>query len=154
MYKNNLLLFSFIIIGSTTFAFATETASSKDQTKTILNAVHSVEVQNIMRRLKLLFYEREYTDLRVQELSKKQIRLLSEEANTLAKTASNLPGLDSLEKLSDEERVSFNALANQLSDITKKLVKVSQTNHQDEIISTYIELQETCNACHQLFRIH
>jgi cytochrome c' len=154
MYKNKLLLFSFIIIGSTTFAFAAETASSKDQTKTILNAVHSVEVQNIMRRLKLLFYEREYTDLRVQELSKKQIRLLSEEANTLAKTASNLPGLDSLEKLSDEERVSFNALANQLSDITKKLVKVSQTNHQDEIISTYIELQETCNACHQLFRIH
>jgi Cytochrome C' len=130
--------------------FADDTSSNTN--KTILNAIHNDEVRNIMRRLKILFYEREYTELELQKLSNKQIKLLAEEAGALGKIAENLHNSPSLKNLSDVEHVTFNAMANQLHDITQELIKENEDNHQNGVDAAFIKLQDTCNTCHQLFR--
>lgn len=93
-----LLLILFIHIASGSMLFADTPSSDTKQNETILNAIHSDEVRNIMRRLNILFYEREYTELELQKLSTIQIELLAEEANVLAQTAADLPNIDSLKK--------------------------------------------------------
>ena len=96
-----------------------------------------------MRRFKLLFYDREYTELKRQDLSNKQIELLIDEINTLVEVAPTL-------HLGDEDQVTFNAMANQLHKLTQELQIKSQ--HREDLIPTYIKMQETCNTCHQIFR--
>lgn len=131
--------------------FAEEHSSSEN--KAIFHAVHSDDVRNIMRRLKLLIYERENSELEIERLRNKQISLLAEEANKLANTAEDLPDIASLQSLNDEERLTFTAMANQLHDITLEMEKAINTNHQQELDEAYIKLQDTCNTCHKLFRV-
>ena len=151
MSIKQLLLFS-IFIASGSLTLSHETLSNTGQSKTLLNAIHSEEVQQIMRRLRLLFYEREYTAHKIQELSNEQIVLLAEEAATLASTATNLPKIESLKDMNDEDQLTFNALANQLSKLTLELKTLNEANHQVDLVPTYIKLQDTCNTCHKLFR--
>lgn len=147
MSVNRLLILFILTFTSTTLSFAEDSFSKTDKTKTILNPIHSDKVQDVMRRLKLLFYEREYTDLELQDLTEKQIELLAEEAKTLVSTAANS---GSFLNLNDEDQLTFNAMANQLHDLTRELE--SKSHHQTDLIPTYIKMQETCNTCHQIFR--
>ena len=144
---------TFTLLLTTNTLLADETnPKSLETRKTILNAIHSDEVRDIMRRLKALSNEREYTELELQKLSNKQIELLVEEATTLVKTATNQSKIASLEKLNEEDQLTFNAMANQLRDSALELKRASDANHQSEIDAAYIKLQSTCNTCHQLFR--
>ena len=130
---------------------ANETPQKTD--KAMLHAIHSEEVRNIMRRLKLLIYEREYTELELEKLRHQQIRLLVEEAKSLTITAAQLPEIESLKKLNEEEQLTFNAMANQLHDVALELQKDIEANHRQELDKAYIKLQDTCNTCHRLFRV-
>lgn len=143
MSVNRLLIIFLLAITSVPSTLAEDTYSKKDKPKTILNPVHSNKVQDVMRRLKLLFYEREYTDLELQELTRKQIELLVEETNTLVGIAKEID-------LTDEDQLTFNAMANQIHELTLELEE--KFHHQSDLIPTYIKMQETCNTCHQIFR--
>ena len=149
MYLKTLLLSSTIFMTTSPLLLANDVPRKLETGKTILNAIHSDEIKNIMRRLNTLIYEREYTELELQQLNKKQIELLAKEAITLSQTAAHLPNIASLNKMSDEEQLTFNAMAAELSDITMELKKESDANHETD--SVYIKLQSTCNTCHQLF---
>jgi hypothetical protein len=150
MYLKTLLLISAIFLTTSPLLLAEDNSGKLETGKTILHAIHSDEIRNIMRRLNRLIYEREYTELELQELNKKQIELLAEEALSLYKTATNLPSIDSLNILSDEDQLAFKAMVAELKDITTELKRESDANHETEAI--YIKLQSTCNTCHQLFR--
>ncbi len=150
MHLKTLLLSTVIFITTSPLLFANDSSGNLETGKTILNAIHSDEIKSIMRRLNTLIYEREYTELELQELNKKQIELLAKEAVALNQTATNLPNIDSLKNLSDEDQLTFNAMVNQLKEFAIELKKESDANHETETI--YIKLQSTCNTCHQLFR--
>ncbi len=149
MSVSRLLIILLLTFISASLSLATDSLSETDKNKTLLNPVHSDQVQNVMRRLKLLFYEREYTDLELQDLTEKQIELLSEEANTLVDTAENM---NSFQNISDEDQLTFNAMANQLHDLTQELK--NKSHHRTDLIPSYIKMQDTCNTCHQIFRNH
>ncbi len=142
----------FIIITVNTSLFAEEVSENKRERKTILNAIHSDDIRNIMRRLRILIYDREYTELELIKLSNNQIELLAEEANILAQTAKNIPNIASLKNLSDEDQVTFSAMANQLHNISLELQQKAKANHQQALDAAYLKLQNTCNTCHHLFR--
>lgn len=152
MYLNRSLLILLITITSNSSLFAGDASLNTGKNNTILGAVHSDEVRNIMRRLKLLNYEREYTEPEIQKLSHKQIELLFEVAKSLVETAENIPNIASLKNLSDEEQVIFNAMANQLYDITHELKGENATNNHKVLDPTYQKLEKTCKTCHRLFR--
>jgi cytochrome c556 len=150
MYLKTLLLTSTIFLTTSSLLLANDDPTKLETGRTILNAIHSDEIKNIMQRLNMLIYEREYTELELQQLNKKQIEMLAKEAIALSKTAADLPNITSLSKLTDEEQLTFNAMANQLRDIATELRIESDANHETDAV--YIKLQSTCNTCHQLFR--
>lgn len=150
MYLKTLLLSSTIFLATSSLLLAEDNSEKLETGRTILHAIHSDKIRNIMRRLDSLIYEREYTELELRKLNKKQIELLAKEAVALNQTAANLPSIDSLNNLSDEEQLTFNAMATELKGIAIELKKESDANHATETL--YIKLQSTCNTCHQLFR--
>jgi hypothetical protein len=152
MYLNKLLLILFITITNSNSLFAGDTSLNTGKNNTILNEIHSDELRNIMRRLELLNYEREYTELEIQKLSHKQIELLSEAAKALVEMADNIPNVASLKNLSDEEQIIFNAMANQLYDNTREFIGENETNNYKAWGPTYQKLKNTCKTCHRLFR--
>ncbi len=143
MCIKKLFIILLVTFTSTSLSLANDSFSQKEKTHTILNPVHSNKVQGVMRRFKLLFYEREYTELERQELTEKQIELLVEETNTLSGIATTL-------NLDEEEQLTFNAMADQLHELTHELA--SKNHYQKDLIPTYIKMQETCNTCHRIFR--
>lgn len=150
IYK--LLSIFFIIITVSASLFANEISSNRSESKTILNAIHSDDIRNIMRRLRILIYDREYTELELRKLSNNQIELLAVEANILAQTAENSSNIASLKNLNDEDQLTFSAMANQLHDISLELQQEAKANHQQALDAAYLKLQNTCNTCHRLFR--
>ncbi len=149
-YKSLLTL---VLLISTSALLSANDGTEKLETgKTLLKVIHSDEIRNIMRKLNSLVYEREYTELELRKINKKQIELLVIEAAALSKTAANLPNITSLNNLDDESQLTFNAMVNQLQNISIELKGATEHNHQDEINAAYIKLQDTCNTCHTLFR--
>lgn len=152
MCLNRSLLILLIIITNSNSLFAGDVSLNADKNDILSNAIHSEEVRNIMRRLKLLNYEREYTELEIQKLSRKQIELLSEAAKALVEIAENIPDIASLKNLSDEGQIIFSKMANQLYDITYELKEGHGSNRHIVWEPTYQKLENTCKTCHRLFR--
>jgi len=146
------LLLIILLVTSSYLLSADDTLLETGHNETILTTIHSDEVRNIMQRLKILIYNREYTELEFRELSNKQIKRLAEVANSLTQIAANLPNIDSLKSLSEEDQMAFNAMANQLHDITQELKQESEANHSKAVDMAYEKLYKTCNTCHKLFR--
>ena len=141
-----------LILSTSTVLFANDDAIKLETGKTLLEAIHNDEIRSIMRQLNTLAYEREYTELELRKLNKRQVKLLVKEAASLADTTANLTNITSFKNLDDETQLAFNAMVNQLQNISEELRNATENNHQDEIDTAYIKLQETCNTCHTLFR--
>jgi CBS-domain-containing membrane protein len=141
-----------LILSTSTVLFANDDAIKLETGKTLLEAIHNDEIRSIMRQLNTLAYEREYTELELRKLNKRQVKLLVKEAAALADTTANLTNITSFKNLDDETQLAFNAMVNQLQNISEELRNATENNHQDEIDTAYIKLQETCNTCHTLFR--
>ena len=122
-----------------------------EKNKVVLNVIHSDKIRAVMRRLNLLAYEREYTDLELEQLFREQIELLIHAANELKDSAEILPNITS-SKLDDTDVTTFRAMANQLYRETLNIQEHINSSHFQEIRTSYQKLYETCNACHQLFR--
>jgi len=152
LYFKTILLILITFITTSPLLFANDVSEKLETGKTILNAVHSDEVKGIMQRLNSLIYEREFTELELQKLNHRQIELLIEEATSLSQTAINQPNITSLEDLSEDEQLAFNAMAAQLKNIAIELKREIDSNHEEEVDAVYLKLESTCNTCHQLFR--
>ncbi len=117
-----------------------------------LTAIHSPEVQQIMRNLHALLFERERSNLETQRLRSEQFELLVEQAESLSSIAASSSLIDSLQQLDVEEQARFSELANELSLIARTISEDNKAGHYSEVDAGYMRLQETCNQCHQLFR--
>ncbi|HKK15540.1 MAG TPA: cytochrome c, partial [Gammaproteobacteria bacterium] len=73
-------------------------------------------------------------------------------AADLVKIAEQLPESIPDNQMSEEEQVTFRAMANQLQDETLRLLDTTATSSYSERQSGYRELEKTCTACHNLFR--
>ena len=109
-----------------------------------LHVIYSENVQEIMRRLSLSVYE--------DELSMQQIGELYDNTNELylaaKKLSQALPSFD----LSTIEKKIFENMANQLQIEANNLGYMTQNKDKEGMRIIYKRLNDTCIACHELFR--
>jgi cytochrome c556 len=120
--------------------------------KAVLRSLHSEDIRRIMGRLHALAYEREYTELELDRIRLENLEALALAAADLVQIAGQLPQLLPDNQLSDEEQVTFKAMANQLHNETLQLLNTDSGNSYRDLKSGYRRLQQTCAACHNLFR--
>ena len=130
------------------------TLADKEPTPPLLHTIHSDQLRQIMLRLNELAYEREYTELSLDRLLAKQIAALVNEARNLVDKAGRLSGMDGGGKLTEEEQITFTAVARQLYSETLQMQADVQANRYEKIPGNYRYLHHTCNACHKLFRVN
>jgi cytochrome c556 len=123
-------------------------------TMPLLHSIHSDQLRQIMLRLNELAYEREYTELSLDRLRAEQIASLVNEARTLADNASRLSDIAGGERLTEEEQITFTAVARQLYSETLQIQADIKANRYETLPGGYRYLQQTCSACHKLFRIN
>ncbi len=104
-----------------------------------------------MRRLDSLAYEREYTALELEGMRASQINQLVDFAAKLAETADKLPQITD-QSLSDEDKITFRAMAKQLHDDTVRLKSKAAAENYRNLNVDYKQLRQTCSSCHRLFR--
>jgi cytochrome c556 len=136
-----LSLFFLLIFCSTTSTFSEE----PEQEQTLkLHVIYSENIQEIMQRLSLSVYDK--------ELSMEKIEILFDNASELYLAAKGLkqalPGFD----LSVSEKNIFENVARQLQIEANNLGYMAQNNDTEGLQMVYKRLNDTCVACHELFR--
>lgn len=109
-----------------------------------LHVIFSEKIQGIMQRLSSSVYEEELTMDQINELFDNASELL------LAAKSLNqaLPGIE----LTVAEKRIFENVARQLQIEANNLGYMATNNDKEGSQLTYKRLQETCIACHELFR--
>jgi cytochrome c556 len=109
-----------------------------------LHVIQSKKIKTIMEKLSLSLYE--------EKLTMKQINALFDNASELLIAAKNmnqaLPGIE----LTVAEKSIFENVAKQLQIEANNLGYMAQHNDKEGIEISYRRLQDTCVACHELFR--
>ena len=120
--------------------------------KPALQSLHSEDIRKIMGRLYALAYEREYTELELDRIRHENLEALAHAAADLVTLSGRLPQVLPENRLTDEEQVTFAAMANQLHNETLHLLDTGATSSYNDLKTGYRRLQKTCTACHNLFR--
>lgn len=117
-----------------------------------LHGIYSEKLKTIMLRMNQLVYEREMTALQVQEVRERHLKDLINTVSELVKAAEVLtdavPGIE----LKKEDQVIFRAMANQLYGEAQEIGNMVEEKDYSSLDPAYRRLNETCNACHSLFR--
>ena len=117
-----------------------------------LHGIYSEKLRTIMLRMNQLVYEREMTALQVQEVREQHLKELISTISELVKAAEVLtdavPGIE----LKEEDQVIFRAMANQLYREAQDIGSMVEEKDYSDLDPAYRRLNETCNACHSLFR--
>ena len=152
MNRNFYILISLIIgivIANTAYS---EIDSSVTPDKLEFHVVYSEDLREIMQRLNLLVYKKELSKLNIKELRNRHLEELVYTVNELGYAAiflqEALPGFN----LSTEEKDIFHAIAIQLQ---KEAENIKEMADQDDTVNmerSYKRLNDTCSACHELFR--
>lgn len=126
--------------------------AGSEQEQPALHGIYSEKLKTIMTRMNQLVYEREMTVLEVREIREQHLQQLivtvMELVNTSEIMTDAIPGIE----LSIENRVIFRAMANQLYSEAQNIGVLLTDKNYDSLDPAYQRLNETCNACHSLFR--
>jgi cytochrome c556 len=133
-------------------AVDTEPDPSTAAGKAVLQSLHNEDIRRIMGRLNTLAYEREFTELEIYRIRQENLEALATAAADLVKIAGQLPELFPDKQMSEEDQITFRAMANQLQNETLHLLDTSATSSYSERQTGYQKLGKTCMACHNLFR--
>lgn len=127
-------------------------AAWAEQQQPALHGIYSEKLKTIMLRMNQLVYEREMTALQVQEARERHLKELINTVSELVKAAEVLtdavPGIE----LKKEDQVIFRAMANQLYSEAQNIGNMVEEKDYSSLDPAYQRLNETCNACHSLFR--
>lgn len=147
----SIILFLFLSVNYSGLA-QDETTPGRDTTAPALKTVHSEQLREIMLRLNELAYEREYTELGLDSLRARQIEALAKETSILVSNAERLTDILSEGELNESDQITFMAVANQLNAEVQNIQADVNANRFGNLHAGYRRLQQTCNACHRLFR--
>ncbi len=129
-----------------------ESGTPQDTENQIPHAVSSEKLQDIMHRLNQLTYEKELTPMEISDLRAQHIQRLVETAKDLVSAAEELtdaiPGLS----MSFDEQLVFRDMASQLQNEAYNVWYLAEENDFTGMELAYQRMNNTCVACHQLFR--
>lgn len=145
------LTIAIAIINTYTVAHA-ESSHVQTESGTLLKIIHSDRLRQLMLQLDSLVYEREYSELELDRIRRRQISQLVYATRELLDSSRELQDMVPATKLSSEDIDTFRALAAELHQTTLKLEQEVQSGHDREAGALYQRLRITCVACHSLFR--
>jgi Cytochrome C' len=136
-------IFIILLLSGITISIAAEPGLDENEIPK-LHVIYSEKLQVIMHKLSLSVYEK--------ELSLKQINELFDNASELLLAAKSLnealPGIE----LTPSEKGIFENVARQLQIEANNLGYMAQNNDKEGVHISYERIQNTCSACHELFR--
>lgn len=136
---------------STTTAYS-EIDSSITPEKLEFHVVYSEDLRDIMQRLNQLVYKKELSELHKKEFRSQHLEDLVYTVNELGFAAiilqEALPGFE----LNTEEQDIFHAIAIQLQKEAEIIKEMAEQNDTVNMERSYKRLNDTCSACHELFR--
>jgi cytochrome c556 len=122
------------------------------QEKHTLHAMSSEKLREIMQDLNLSAYKGGVPDLQDGKMSKEKMAGLIEAVEELLFHAELLSTGQPSVKLKETELATFRAMAGQLYTETLNLQQLTEYNDYHAIEPAYERLNQTCIACHNLFR--
>jgi len=127
--------------------------SGAGQQRPALHGIYSEKLKTVMLRMNQLVFEREMTALQVLEEREQHLQQLIDAVADLVRAAETLtdavPGI----ALIKEDQVVFRAMANQLYREAQAIGVMVEEKNYSALDPAYQRLNETCNACHSLFRL-
>ena len=118
----------------------------------LIHVIISDRIQGIMLRLNALVNERGLTALQIMDLRVQHLKELISTIDELVDAAEDLdeaiPGI----RMSQENKITFEALAGKLQEEGKHLKSLAEQTNYAGMEPAYQKLRSTCEACHQLFR--
>jgi cytochrome c556 len=127
--------------------------SGAGQQRPALHGIYSEKLKTVMLRMNQLVFEREMTALQVLEEREQHLQQLIDAIADLVRAAEALtdavPGI----ALIKEDQVVFRAMANQLYREAQAIGVMVEEKNYSALDPAYQRLNETCNACHSLFRL-
>ena len=130
----------------------TNSVDSDELKEPLIHVIISDRIQGIMQRLNALVNERSLTALQVMELRVRHLKELISTIDELVIASKELneaiPGI----RLSQENKITFEALAKKLQDEGENLKALAEETNYAGMEPAYQRLRSTCDACHQLFR--
>jgi len=114
------------------------------------HAVHGKRLRTLMRDLKALLFERQRTQIEIDEDRRRYLARTVEVSNGLLESATHIA--ESADDLREDERASFMALQNKLVSQTRALRMLADSGRSQSISAQFGAITTTCNACHSNFR--
>ncbi|GJM05310.1 MAG: hypothetical protein DHS20C09_13010 [marine bacterium B5-7] len=116
------------------------------------HVIYSENLRDIMQRLNQLIFKKELSNLNNKELHSQYLENLVYTVNELGFAAiilrEALPGFD----LSTEEKDIFHAISIQLQKEAENIKAMAEQYDIKNMERSYKRLNDTCAACHELFR--
>jgi cytochrome c556 len=149
MLKNS---YYFIIILICLSNISVVYAEPKPFEKLEFHVVYSEKLRDIMQRMNQLVYKKELPQLERKDLRTQHLEDMVYTVNELGFAAivlrEALPGFD----LNTEEKDIFHAITIQLQNEAENIKKMAEENDIANMERSYKRLNDTCSACHELFR--
>lgn len=114
------------------------------------HAVHGKRLRTLMHDLEALMFERQRTQIEIDEDRRRYLARTVEVSNGLLESATHIA--ESADDLREDERASFMALQDKLVSQTKALSMLADAGRAEAISAQYGAITTTCNACHCNFR--
>ncbi len=114
------------------------------------HAVHGKRLRALMGDLKALLFERQLTQIEIDEDRRRYLVRTVEVSNGLLESATHIA--ESADDLREDERASFLALQNKLVSQTRALRVLAESGRSQAIAPQFQAITTTCNACHSNFR--
>jgi len=129
-----------------------ESDTPQQMGKLVPHAVSSDKLRDIMQRLNQLTYEKELAPMEIEDMRVEHVQLLIETVHELVDAAEEmtdaLPGLS----MSFDEQLVFRDMADQLKNEAYNVWYKAEDNDITGMDLAYQRMNNTCTACHQLFR--
>jgi cytochrome c556 len=117
------------------------------------HAIHDERLEQLMRGLERLQGARLPQALDLAEQRERQVEELVEVAQAMAGSADRIRAVGASLGLDDADREAFLHLASQLEERSRELAREAPGQPPEALRSRVRAIEETCNGCHQRFRI-
>jgi cytochrome c556 len=117
------------------------------------HAVSSEELQQAMKKLYRFSSKDINEKLQTEMPAPTNMIEVEKAAEDMAKTAEEIPGAIHQLDIKESDRIEFERLAAKLHDQSKELALSAKQKNLAEAKAIMIKINETCNTCHNTFRL-
>ena len=129
----------------------TETPPATPVANQPLHALMIDRIDNLYRRIDILTFDQDRTPLELDRARRRGSEEVAQAARELAASVGLLEQAGESLNLSPQQLLQFRAMANELRDASEALA-LSAISSEDDLTPALNNLQQTCAACHALYR--